>query len=50
MILQAVDADQPPLQVPLGPVAYSIAERKTDALRSDMHGWSATAIATDSDE
>lgn len=47
VILKAVDADQPPLHLPLGPVAYSLAEKKLGAFRKDMEAWRETAIATD---
>jgi hypothetical protein len=49
VILQAVDAEQPPLHLPLGPVAYAIAERKLTAFRQDMDAWRDTAIHTDFD-
>ncbi len=47
MILGAVDADEPPLHLPLGPVAYATAERKLDAFKKDMEAWREVAIATD---
>ncbi|ASK35952.1 oxidoreductase [Alloalcanivorax mobilis] len=47
VILRAVDADHPPLHLPLGPVAYGIAERKLEAFRSDMEAWRSVAIDTD---
>jgi len=49
VILQAVDAEHPPLHLPLGPIAYGIAERKLDAFRADMAAWRDIAIATDFD-
>lgn len=49
VILQAVDAMNPPLHLPLGPVAYGIAERKFDAFRSDMEAWREIAFYTDFD-
>lgn len=49
IILQAVDADEPPLHLPLGPVAYAIAERKLAAFKNDMDAWRAVAIDTDFD-
>lgn len=49
VILRAVDALQPPLHLPLGPIAYGIAERKLDAFRADMAAWRDVAIATDFD-
>ena len=47
VILKAVDAEQPPLHLPLGPVAYAIAEKKLAAFRHDMDAWRDAAIATD---
>lgn len=45
VILHAVDA----AHLPLGPLAYGIAERKLDAFRADMAAWRDIAIATDFD-
>ncbi len=50
MILQAVDADDVPLHLPLGPIAHSIAERKLAPFRSDIDTWRDITIATDFDE
>src|SRR3546814_18393969 len=36
VILQAVDAHEAPLHLPLGPAAHAIAERKLAAIRSDI--------------
>lgn len=47
VILKAVDAEDPPLHLPLGPFAYAVAERKLAAFRKDMEAW--RAIATDTD-
>ena len=47
VILKAVDAAAPPLHLPLGPIAYSIAEKKLAAFRADLDVWRDTAIATD---
>ncbi|NWK95977.1 short-chain dehydrogenase/reductase [Sphingobium lactosutens] len=47
VLLLAVDAEQPPLHLPLGPVAFSIAERKMRAFHADMETWREIAIATD---
>ena len=47
VILKAVDAEQPPLHLPLGPVAYGIAEKKLAAFKHDMDAWRGVAIATD---
>ncbi|CAN7714115.1 oxidoreductase [Rhizobium rhizogenes] len=50
VILQAVDADNAPLHLPLGPVAHSIAERKLASFRSDIDAWRDISIATDFDQ
>ncbi len=47
VILQAVDAEEPPLHLPLGPVAFQIAEQKLAAFQKDLDAWRAVAIATD---
>ena len=47
VILKAVDADEPPLHLPLGPVAYQIAEKKLASFKRDMEAWRETAVATD---
>ncbi|MGV4793483.1 oxidoreductase [Rhizobium sp. F40D2] len=47
VILQAVDADDAPLHLPLGPIAHAIAERKLAAFRSDIDAWRDITIATD---
>jgi NAD(P)-dependent dehydrogenase (short-subunit alcohol dehydrogenase family) len=49
VILQAIDAEEPPLHLPLGPVAYEIVERKLAAFRKDVDGWRDIAIHTDFD-
>jgi len=49
VILKAVDADDAPLHLPLGPVAHEIAERKLAAFRSDIDAWRDVSIATDFD-
>lgn len=49
VILQAVEAANPPLHLPLGPVAYDIAEHKLSSLRADMDAWRAIARHTDYD-
>ncbi len=50
VILQAVDADDAPLHLPLGPIAHSIAERKLASFRSDIDAWRDITIATDFDQ
>lgn len=49
VILQAVEAANPPLHLPLGPVAYDIAEHKLSSLRAEMDAWRAIARHTDYD-
>ena len=48
-MLKAVDAEDPPLHLPIGPRAYELAERKLAALAADMAAWRDVAIATDFD-
>ncbi|MBX4990362.1 NAD(P)-dependent dehydrogenase (short-subunit alcohol dehydrogenase family) [Rhizobium binae] len=50
VILQAVDADDAPLHLPLGPAAHTIAERKLASFRSDIDAWRDITIATDFDQ
>ncbi|MGF7150351.1 NAD(P)-dependent dehydrogenase (short-subunit alcohol dehydrogenase family) [Sphingomonas zeicaulis] len=50
VILQAVDADDAPLHLPLGPNAHAIAERKLAAFRNDIDAWRDITIATDFDQ
>lgn len=50
VILQAVDADDAPLHLPLGPIAHAIAERKLAAFRSDIDAWRDVSLATDFDQ
>ena len=50
VIMRAVDADDAPLHLPLGPIAHSIAERKLAAFRSDIDAWRDISIATDFDQ
>ena len=49
VMLKAVDAEDPPLHLPIGPRAYELAERKLAALAADMAAWRDAAIATDFD-
>ncbi|KTS75439.1 dehydrogenase [Pseudomonas oryzihabitans] len=49
LIVQAVEAANPPLHLPLGPVAYDIAEHKLASLRADMDAWRDRALHTDYD-
>lgn len=50
VILQAVDAEDAPLHLPLGPAAHAIAERKLAAFRRDIDAWRDITIATDFDQ
>lgn len=50
VILQAVDAEDAPLHMPLGPAAHAIAERKLAAFRRDIDAWRDITIATDFDQ
>ena len=49
VMLQAIDAEHPPLHLPLGPRAHAIAERKLEAFRTDIAAWRDISIATDFD-
>lgn len=49
VLLQAVDAEHPPLHLPIGPRAHAVAERKLDAFRADITAWRDISIATDFD-
>jgi NAD(P)-dependent dehydrogenase (short-subunit alcohol dehydrogenase family) len=49
VILKAVDSENPPLHLPLGPLAYAIADRKLATFRKDIDAWRELAIATDFD-
>lgn len=49
IMLQAVDAEHPPLHLPIGPRAHAIAERKLDSFRADITAWRDISIATDFD-
>ena len=50
VILRAVDAEDAPLHLPLGPAAHAIAERKLAAFRRDIDAWRDVTIATDFDQ
>ena len=47
VMLHAIDAEEPPLHLPIGPVALGIADRKLASFRSDIDRWRQVAIATD---
>lgn len=49
MILKAVDSENPPLHLPLGPGAYAMADRKLATFRKDIDAWRPLAVATDFD-
>lgn len=46
-MLRAVDSEDPPLHLPLGPSAHRIAERKLQAFHADIAAWRDISIATD---
>ncbi len=50
VILRAVDADDAPLHLPLGPAAHSIAEQKLASFRRDIDAWRDITIDTDFDQ
>lgn len=50
VILKAVDADEPPLHLPLGERAYSRARDKLAAFKKDMDLWAADATTTGFDQ
>lgn len=47
VMLRAIDAEEPPLHLPLGPVAHRIAEHKLRAFRADIDAWRDISIGTD---
>ena len=47
VMLKAIDAEHPPLHLPLGPVAHRMAKRKLEAFRADIEAWRDISIATD---
>lgn len=47
VILMAVDHDNPPLHLPLGPAAFAIIERKIQAYSRDCEAWRNVASDTD---
>jgi NAD(P)-dependent dehydrogenase (short-subunit alcohol dehydrogenase family) len=49
VILKAVDAEKPPLHLPLGPRCYSLARTKLANFAADMDAWAPQAVATDFD-
>ena len=49
VMLQAIDAAEPPLHLPLGPRAYGLARAKLAEFAADMEAWEHVAIATDFD-
>lgn len=49
VILKAVDSENPPLHLPLGPGAYAMADRKLATFRKDIDAWRPLAVATDFD-
>jgi NAD(P)-dependent dehydrogenase (short-subunit alcohol dehydrogenase family) len=49
VMLRAIDAEHPPLHLPLGPAAHRIAERKLESFHADIAAWRDISIATDFD-
>ena len=49
VMLKAIDADAPPLHLPLGPRAYVLARTKLADFTRDIDAWEAEASATDFD-
>lgn len=49
VILAVVDADEPPLHLPLGPRAYDLARTKFSAFLTDMDTWAPLATKTSFD-
>ncbi len=49
VMMKAVDAEDPPLHLPIGPRAYELAARKLAAFAADVTAWRDVAIATDFD-
>lgn len=49
VMLQAIDAEHPPLHLPIGPAAHRITEGKLGSFRADIATWRDISIATDFD-
>jgi len=49
VMLQAVDAEHPPLHLPIGPRAHALAEQKLVSFRADIAAWRGISIAIDFD-
>ncbi|SAI70271.1 short-chain dehydrogenase [Bordetella ansorpii] len=49
VMLLAIDAENPPLHLPLGPAAHRIAQNKLASFRADIDAWRDVSIATDFD-
>lgn len=49
VMLRAIDAENPPLHLPIGPAAHAVVERKFAAFRADVAAWRDLSIATDFD-
>lgn len=47
VMLQAIDAEHPPLHLPIGPRAHATAEQKLNSFRADIAAWRDISIATD---
>jgi NAD(P)-dependent dehydrogenase (short-subunit alcohol dehydrogenase family) len=50
VMLKAIDSQNPPLHLPLGPRAFALARMKIADFTRDVDAWEAEAIATDFDE
>ena len=49
VMIRAIDADDPPLHLPIGPRAHALAELKLGAFRRDIDAWREVSIGTDFD-
>jgi NAD(P)-dependent dehydrogenase (short-subunit alcohol dehydrogenase family) len=49
VMMKAIDSDNPPLHLPLGPRAYALARTKIADFTRDIDAWETQAIATDFD-
>ena len=50
VMMRAIDADDPPLHLPLGPNAHAVAERKLELFRQDIDSWRELSFATNFDK
>ena len=47
VLLKAIDAEKPPLHLPLGPRSHALARAKLASMAADMEAWEKDSIATD---